>query len=370
MIRVLHYIPGYLVGGIESLYNNWYKYIDKEQFTFELLIRTTEEAAPLQWYKEQGGVYYRLPCTSITKIVNFGKGMKQFFSEHHDYDILHVHVSDPYVMRYAKQYGIKKIIIHSHTSRSRESILAKINWVNEQVGMHIYADKAVAVSNVAARWKFHSLRFKGKDVIILKNGIEVEKYRFDAKIRQGIRKELKIKDGQYVVGFVGRLTTPKNVFRMINIWKNVVSKVNDAILLIVGDGPDRDEAEKLANKLHLNDYVRFLGVRLDVNELMMAFDSFCMPSLYEGLPVTFVEAQTSGLPCVVSDVVAQEAFWGNNVKKINLESDDSIWADEIINFNQTMRCVDAYEIAKNAGFDTKDTVMKLQNVYKDLVDEI
>lgn len=130
----------------------------------------------------------------------------------------------------------------------------------------------------------------------------------------------------------------------------------------MGDGVLRREIEKLVKELELDESVVFLGNVSNVEEFFQMSDVYVMPSLYEGLPVALMEAQASGLHCVVSDGIAREANVSGNVKFLSLDSDIGEWANELINFERTNRG-DFYEIMRSRGYDVKDCIKRLERIY-------
>ena len=226
MIKVLHYIPGFLYGGIESLFLDWYKRIDHKTVEFELLLRTQDDnAIALRQYREMNGKYYRLPKKSNLK--EYIKKVNLFFKKHHDYDIVHCHGVDSFVLAAAKRYGIKTIV-HSHTTQIDGSLLSPKNMfftVDSWIGKHFFADYGFACSQLAANWMFGGMTFNRKKVIIIHNAIDTDKYRFNLDVRNKKRKELDIQDS-FVIGHVGRMTPPKKpIFTFLKSFKLFFNKI-------------------------------------------------------------------------------------------------------------------------------------------------
>lgn len=366
MIRVLHYIPGFLYGGIESIFLDWYKNIDKKNFEFELLLRTQDDnASALQEYKILKGKYFRL--APITNFFEYKKNVKNFFINHHDYDILHVHESDPFILRHAKKYGIKKIVLHSHKSGTTKSLKEKLKVFDEKLMKNFYVDYAFACSKKAALWKFGGLRFQNNNVFLIHNAIDTSKFTYSVKERNIVRNLLGV-DGNFVVGHVGRLTYQKNQFYMIDVFANIVNRVTNSILVIVGNGPYKSELKVYAEKLGLTDKIRFLGARSDVQDLLQAIDCFLLPSRSEGLPVTLVEAQASGLPCFISDKISREVdLVPNLIFRHDINESPKIWANDIINTAKNFHRKDTSQLIIKSGYDIKTEVNKLEKKYLEIV---
>ena len=142
--------------------------------------------------------------------------------------------------------------------------------------------------------------------IILNNGIDLSKYKFDLEMRERKRRELGV-ENKLVVGHVGRLNYIKNHKFLLDVFAEL-KKINaDAVLLIVGEGEEKEAIEEKARRLGIENSVILTGVRDDVYDLLQAMDVFVFPSLKEGLPVTLIEAQATKLPCLISDTVSRYA---------------------------------------------------------------
>ena len=181
--------------------------------------------------------------------------------------------------------------------------------------------------------------------------------------RQKKRAEFGIKDDDFVVGHVGRFSDQKNHSYLLNVFQEIAKANSCSKLLLVGDGELRSSIEETVDKLCLRDKVILTGVRSDVNELMMAMDVMVFPSKYEGLPVTLVEAQCTGLPCVISDRVPSDSILIDELIQVrSLEDDISDWADTAINCNcdDRLSCADK---VKAAGFDIEESAKWLEEFY-------
>lgn len=366
MIKVLHYIPGFLYGGIENMYLGWYSNINKDEIEFDLLLRTQDDdAVALKKYRAMGGKYYRLP--RIQNIWEFRKGVVDFFKAHHDYDILHTIGCDPFILSTARKYGTKKVILHSHTSSLDENgIKEKIERLYTEINKICYVDRAFACSELAADWLFGGLSFKGRPVTIIRNAIDCERYDFNRERRNILRTALEV-DGKIVIGHVGRLTYQKNQFYLLDIFSCFKKKCSNAILLLIGDGPDENELKKYADCLGISESVRFLGVRDDIPDIMQAMDLFLLPSRYEGLPLTEIEAQAAGLPCLVSDQITQESEVTDLVSRLSTDMNPEVWAERMMKMiAETVRKSCLCEI-KDGGFDIYTETQRLTDLYMEIL---
>ena len=198
--------------------------------------------------------------------------------------------------------------------------------------------------------------------IIVKNAIDVEKFRYDESERQKIRKELKV-EGYTVLGHVGRFFPAKNHIFLINLFNEYSKDNQSAILWLIGDGEGKKEIEKVVKQMGLDEKVYFWGNRSDVNSLYQAMDVFIFPSLYEGLPLTMVEAQSASLPCVMSNNVPDECIMTNLIQKVGLEEGYPVWKYAISRAIK-MKRYDMVNIIKHHGFDVEKNIKILESIYK------
>ena len=183
------------------------------------------------------------------------------------------------------------------------------------------------------------------------------------QIHKKKRKELGIEDNSFVVGHVGRFADVKNHLFLLDVFIEISLSRPSAELLLVGDGELRSKIEEKAAELRLKNKVIFTGDRSDVNELMMVMDVFVFPSKYEGLPVTLVEAQCSGLPCLVSDMIPSDSILIKELVQVcSLQDPASDWADAALQCRNENRIACAEKI-KEAGFDIEKNAKWLEEFY-------
>lgn len=282
-----------------------------------------------------------------------------------DYDIAHIHSGSITILAYcsmaAKKSGIKKVIVHSHCNGPKESI--KHLALKQYGGLYIrrYATHYCACSVAAAEWKFtNDILDK---TIILKNGIDTDKFSYNEKTRTRIRKQLKFDDDCYVIGNVGRFSPEKNQSYLIKIF----SKLNEHFpnkktgLLLVGNGELRNECQALVQKLGLIDKVVFTGAVINPEDFLQAMDVFAFPSLYEGLGIAAIEAIDAGLPVVASTNVPKDINLNNQVSFVDL-SDEDLWVDRLLKYEGKQRA-NGSTIILEYGFDIKKTAEDVETLY-------
>ncbi|MCL7746065.1 glycosyltransferase family 1 protein [Halalkalibacter alkaliphilus] len=359
-IRVLHVVVNMNRGGAETLLMNLYRNVDRSTVQFDFL--TCKEGVFDDEIRSMGGKVYQIPY--ITEKGHFGyiKELEQFFSKHSQYKIVHSHMDkmSGFVLRAANKNKIPVRIAHSHNTSSEGSLPAKMyKWY---AGKHILqnATHFLACSEAAAKWLYQG---KTKDVKILQNGIECEKFMFSKEVRKEIRTELEF-DDEFIIGHVGRFNHQKNHVFLLDVFADVCREIPNAKLVLVGDGPLREEIEAKVKTLHLEEKVHFLGVRSDINRLLQGFDAFVFPSLHEGLPVTLIEAQGAGLPCIVSDQITNEVDMGMNLVQYCSLDGRKRWVEQIKNLaTHSFPRIKSSQSLSEKGYDIKNTAIWTQVFY-------
>ena len=345
---------------------NLYRNIDHNKIQFDFIIHTLEKQAYYQEIIDMGGRVYHFPAFNGKNIFLLKKKWAQFFTEHMEYKILHSHVRS-YASLYipiAKKYGLKTII-HSHSTSNGKGASAIIKKIL-QFPLRYQADYLMACSNEAGQWLYGKRACKSKNYIFLSNAIDIKKYRFSNKISIEYRKKMNL-ENKFVIGHVGRFHEAKNHGFLLDIFALVCKKRSDAILLLIGDGDLRESIKDKVHSLKLDNNVILAGSRDEVPQLLQAMDIFVFPSLWEGLPVTVVEAQAAGLPCLISDNITTDVDLSKLVMRLPI-NDPCVWAEAVLNTN-TKR-LDVTSEIRRAGFDVKNSVENLTKFYYSMFDNV
>lgn len=355
-VRILQVVTHMNRGGLETMLMNYYRKIDREKVEFDFLVHRQATAAYDGEIEVLGGKIFRLPRLNPFS-VTYKRKLKKFFKEHSEYRVIHVHQDcmSAVVLKEAKKCGVPVRIAHSHSSSQDKDLKYPIKrFFRKQISK--YATHMFACGKEAGEWMFCGAEFE-----VLNNAIDASQYIYNEEIREQKRKQLGILRDELVVGHVGRFCYPKNHSLLIDIFEELTKRV-PCKLLLVGDGELRQDIEEKVTAKNLNDRVIFTGVRSDVSDLMQAMDVFVFPSNYEGLPVTMIEAQAAGLPCLISDKVPIECKKTDLVQQISLEYSEKIWADKVLEIVGNVRR-NTYEEIKMAGFDISENATKLQEFY-------
>ena len=353
-VRVLHVLTGLSNGGAESFIMNMYRNIDRNKVQFDFLLRSNENVFKEELEKMGSRVF--TTASFPRHFIQNALQTSRFFKEHH-YDVIHVHANAllyTYALSCAKKNGVKCRIIHSHNSAMAHMQLLPIHNANKR-RIHKLATDYFACSDAAGKWMFNG------GYTLVHNAIDLADFAYSAQKRAQIKEKLDIKDGELVIGHVGRFTEQKNHDFLIEVFNEIVKSGCNAKLLLVGDGPLKQAMEKKADELRLADRVLFLGPRKDVATIINAFDIFAFPSVYEGLPIALLEAQANGLPIICADAISKQTIFGGTVNKLPLTLSAKSWAERIMNAD--FRRIQVTDNLQAAGYDIRIEARKLQEFY-------
>ncbi|MFI3305483.1 MAG: glycosyltransferase [Rikenellaceae bacterium] len=367
-VRVLHFAPGFLFGGIESRLLDWYSHIDRDKVQFDLLKQSNniDDTSNIARFRELGGEVYNIPRFSLKTLTEYIREIKRFFKENNDYDVVHSHSLSTglFVLYYAKKYGIKKRILHARTSKTDGNFIKRCLNDLMKFSAPYFATHLFAVSGVAAVWGFGKKRVYNGQVSILKNGIQTDRFKYDQNLRNAKRQELGIADN-YVVGNVCRLAKPKNLPFILSVFKKLIEIEPTAKLLLVGDGPLLNYVSQQIELFAMKESVILTGRQSDVWSYYMSMDILFSPSLFEGFPGTVLEAQATGLPCVISNLITDEVKMSDNLRYLDLSLSLDIWVNELLSFKGQERATNVIDIIRENGYDSSQVINRLQKYYTD-----
>ena len=314
-------------GGVESVIMNYYRHLDHSKVQFDFICDEDSTRIPYDEIKKLGGRVFLVP--KYQNLPKYLKALEKLFKEN-KYRIVHANINtlSVFPLYAAKKAGVSIRISHSHsTSNPKEWKRNLIKNILRPFSKR-YATDYFACSELAGRYLFGNKAFDQGEVKIIHNAIDIEKFKFDEVARKKLRKEFGINDSTVVIGHVGRFVQQKNHTFLVDVFKEYHEKNPDSKLLLVGSGPLEDEIKKKVERLSLKDSVLFLGQRDDINKLYSIMDVFCLPSLYEGLPVVGVEAQAAGLPTIFSNRISKEVIVSSYAKIVSIQ-DTGFYVEKI-----------------------------------------
>lgn len=361
MHRVLHFMADIQVcSGVATVVMNYYRHIDRNRIQFDFLYF---EDSPLSYEREirsLGGRVFRIPRPSL---LSLGE-ICTFFSLHQgEFWILHCHPvwSAAVLEPLARRCGVHTIILHSHSEKPGES---RTSILRNQLLLRLSAGRVdmFFACSCAAEASFMGIPHV---VYILPNAIDARKFFFDDVARQSCRRQLGINPDAPVIGHVGRMVDVKNHRFILEMFSTLRQNMPAAQLLLIGDGPLKQELYIRAAELGIQDSVHFLGTCRDISPLYAAMDMFVMPSLYEGLSMALLEAQASGLPCLISDRVSLESNVTNRMTSLALEEPEE-WANVLEKQLKTTlnRSIGIKEAFERSNLDIHTAARELTVLYE------
>ncbi|OAD64301.1 hypothetical protein A7K95_05455 [Pediococcus parvulus] len=362
MERILHCMPGNMdMGGIETFVMNLYRNIDKNKFQFDFIVHKKDSNFFEKEIKKYGGRIYKLP----NKSKHLLKYKKIFLKTIEKYSIIHIHgvyAFTYFEAKWAFEAG-KKVILHSHNSSApfkRRLLHYLLKPFQDK-----YISLRIAPSKKAAEWMFPKKVVQSKKVIYLFNGFETNSFIFNENKRTELRKKLKIKSDQIVIGTVGRLDRQKDPIYTLKIFNDLLKHNNKMILIFVGEGNLKKKLMKLVSKFNIGANVIFTGNISDVSDFLNIFDLFLLPTRYEGLGISIVEAQLNGLSIFTNNNLPQEAIICNHVYLLSKKNKIK-WVYEITNFINQKKSLRSDETVNSENYNIIQVTKKLTRIYERL----
>lgn len=322
-------------GGVESFLMNYYRCIDREKIQFDFLCNSYQPIAYEQEIHQLGGKTYHISSRS-KNFLKYRKEMKSFFELHKgEYQAIWVNVcslANIDYLKMAKKYGIPRRIIHSHNSQNMDGRLRKILHDINKHKIDQFATDFWACSQGAAEW------FYGKKAAeIIHNAINVDQMSYDESKRKTCRIQLGW-DDNYVIGNIGRFHFQKNQLFLLDVFYELLQKIPEARLILIGQGEDEKRIKEKIHVLGLDGKVGMPGVQKDISGWLSAMDIFLFPSVFEGLSVVALEAQANGIPILASTLaISKEAKINNNVVLLELDRSAKDWSQIICKIKKELQ---------------------------------
>lgn len=330
MKRLLCVLSGMNVGGAETFLMKIFRSLDREKYSLDFCVNVKDNFYASEIEKLGGKIYVIPPKSQNLK--EFRKGLYDVVANGKYEYVLRVTSSAMGFMdlKIAKKAGARVCAARSSNSGDGKGLKAKVAHIAGRLLYGRYVDVKLAPSDLAAKHTFGKRAYKNGEVAIVRNGVDTSVYAYDAQARKKIRAEFGVSDDAFVVGHIGRFSAQKNHEFLLDIFKEVKNIRPDAVLMLVGKGELEKSVREKAERAGVGDSVIFTGVRSDVPSLLSAFDAFAFPSFYEGMPNTVIEAQATGLKCVISDAITREADITGLVAYKSLGDAPEEWAKELL----------------------------------------
>lgn len=318
-------------GGIEAVIMTYYRAIDKNRYKFDFLSNNRHMAYEDEISQIGGRVFHITP--RHVSVPKFYRDLNSFFSENaKDFDAIWLNVCSLANISYlvfARRYGIGRRIIHCHNAQNGEGWLRGILHQLNRLRIRKVATDFWSCSDAASEWFFGS-RYKSiRRYRFVPNAIDVSKYEFNSLVRSQMRDEFHFSDNLIIIGNVARFEYQKNHKSLLCIFKILHEMDSRYRLLLIGQGSLEDEIRDYVKRNNLDSYVVFTGVRNDVDKIYQAMDVFVLSSLFEGLPISALEAQANGLPCIMSTGCPPDCFVNENTLRVDFSLDNNMVANWI-----------------------------------------
>lgn len=360
MIKVLIIVPtrfGY--DGISNVVKNYYIYQNHEEFKIDFITINEIDKNFKSQIKINDDNHYILEMRNNNPI-KYTYKLKKIIKKN-CYDIVHVHGCSStlfFEMLASKLAGVKVRIAHSHNTTCDH---VKINKFLKPFFLSL-CTHGFACSNDAGKWLFESEKFE-----VIPNGIHLDKFTYDIKTREEYREKYKLKN-KLVIGHVGRFSKQKNHLKLIKIFEKISQIKDDVKLVLIGDGELKTEIEKIVKDKKID--VLFVGESNDIEKWLQAMDIMIFPSLFEGLPLSIIEAQGAGVPCLLSSTISKMTAITNLVKFIDLNDSSEVWAEKVLDIdikNRINNCKEIKDEIINSNFDIESNCRKLELKYRELL---
>lgn len=330
MKRLLCIVGSMNAGGAETFLMKVYRELDKSRYQMDFAVATEEKGFYDDEILSMGGRIFHIVPKSRGAYKNF-KSVRDLVKQEGYCYVLRTsqHSLSALELLAAKLGGAERTIYRS--SNSNTGSLSVIQAVLHRVCRFMprrFANVRVAPSTEAAEFMFGRDYVEKKKCSLIHNAIDTNVYHYSREGRKEIREELDLAN-KTVIGHVGRFTHQKNHMFLLDIFREIKDREQDAVLVLVGKGELEEEIKSRAESLGILNDIIFTGVRSDVPNLLSAMDVFVFPSFYEGMPNTVIEAQATGLPCVIADTITKEANITGLVEYLPLK-EPACWAEKAL----------------------------------------
>lgn len=361
--KILHLSLTKSIGGIASFQKNLFNNTDRSAVAFEF-VTTYPDSALIPFLKDNNVKIHLLPpqktvlpyCLSLYKLLKT-----------ENYDAVHIHknsCANPMGFIVCRIAGVKQIIAHSHSTASIGGKIADIFHFLFRPLVRKLSNVKLACSAEAAVWLYGEKYFKNNDTVqIIKNGIDTDVFAYNENVRSEVRKEYGW-DNKLVFGHVGNFIPAKNHYFMIDIISEVIKTEENALLLFLGRGDAMESVREYAIKKGVAEHIVFMGSRSDTARFYQAMDLFLFPSLYEGLPIAGIEAQTADLPCLFSDAITSGIMITSRAVSMPLESGAAEWAKMSLALAKTSERGNVSDKIAASGYDAADMGKRMEQIYE------
>lgn len=349
-------------GGIESSVMNYFRNLNYNEFNVDFIVCEGSKLPQQEEIERIGGKIYIVPHYS--HLFKYLREVRRIFKEN-KYDIVHAQMNAlsilPLYCAYKEKVKIR--ICHSHSTTNNKEWKKNILKNILKLFSKVFATDFFACSEHAGKWLYGKNIVNNKKFYIVNNAVDMDKFYFNNKIRDDIRKKLKV-ENNYVIGHIGRFMLQKNHDFIIDVFFELKKEINNIKLILVGDGKLEKDIKNKVYSMNLEDDVIFIGATNRVQDYMNAMDLFVFPSLYEGLGMVAIEAQINNLYVIASKEVPIETKISNKIEFVNLKKE--LWKKCIVSLRDN-RSKEFVKYDNYNFYDIKEQTRKMENKYKELI---
>lgn len=337
--RILFITDNLDLGGAQSFVMYVFNNIDKSKCDIDFVVSSPDRGFYEDEIEKQGSNVFHL-C-SPKRIIKYKKLFKKILKEK-QYDVVHCHIN---FLSYTPLSCCNKNMIrvcHSHASYPSSGLASKIfryffkKWISK------HCDYLLGCSEVACKWLYGNNKYE-----IIENEIDNKRFSFNLQKREEVRKCLNISDNSFVFVNVGNLEPVKRQIELIESFQLAKEQIDNIVLLIIGGGSQKETLELEISRLKLNNCVYLLGRKVDVENYLSASDCFVLSSLFEGSPISLIEAHANGIPCLASNTLKLSNSLRNYVVSIDVE-DKNIFASELVSATKLKRQTNNYDLQQKS----------------------
>lgn len=367
-IRVLRITGECKIGGVETIALNYYKNLNHERISMDFLFYGESHEKFSNELKKYGDRTFNVTDYKVG-MINSIREIKKIV-KNGNYDIVHAQLNtlNFFPLLGAKLGGAKVRIASNHSTANLKYELKKslVKYVLRP-SCGLLATNYASCSQYAGEWAFGKRKMRNGKIRVIRNAIDLNKFKYDENVRIEKRKELGIDNNMFVVGHVGRFVKQKNHKFLIDVFCEIKKKNKNSILLLIGDGKLESEIKEYVKLKKIEDSVQFLGIRFDVNELMQAMDIFLFPSIYEGLGNVITESQAVALHSISSTAIPNEIKMTEYTDFLSLKQSPIIWANKALEYNNNYERRDTHNDLIENGYEIKSASDHLLKYYESLM---
>lgn len=360
MKYILHIAAQLDIGGAEKVARDIGLYPDPQEWQNHYVVFWDEIGAYEQQLMDHGCKVFHIapPNRGYGRFLASLKGLMKEYS----YTAVHAHTmfNAGWAMWAARKMGVPIRVAHAHSALDNNG-----GWkvrLYETAMRHLILNNAtdlVACGEKAGIRLFGRKAYQKRGQLIL-NGVDVDAFRFDSEVRSTMRQLLGL-ENNFVIGHMGHLARVKNQSYLLELMPRILEKRPEAKLLLLGEGSDRPVLEEKIAELHLQNHVIMTGNVMNVADYLCAMDVFAFPSLYEGMPLSIIEVQANGLPCILSTGVPPDVYLTDLVQPLPLEMQKT-WVEAICSGSRKNSEIYAATL-KASGFDVTSAMEKIYAIY-------